>query len=567
MAADVRLIRAANGELTATVDGKHAHSRHNPSREASRATAETVRREPPCVVILGSGLGYHVRPIVDETSQTHVIAVEPLQALCDAGIRDGALAGLATNPRVSIVRTANELTSALNYRARSGFEVLAVRPDAEELAEARDAVRGFADRLDINRNTLRKFGRLWVRNLTRNVKHLAEARGVDSLAGAFTGVPALLLAAGPTLDQILPALPELAKRTLVIAVDTAIRPAIDAGVEPDIAVVVDPQYWNSRHLDRVQPGSTILVSEPATHPSTFRGFVQPYVLCSSLFPLGAAFEEVLGTFGTLGAGGSVATTAWDLARLLDCSAVFTAGLDLGFPDSRTHVQGSFFEHLCVAIGSRTATAESVVFRYTWGANPSPVPANGGGTLLSDRRMAVYRQWFAAQAGIGMATSSLTTGGAAIEGVDRASVDEVIQLPIARPQITKGLGDLHRRSATDVEARTSAVLHAVAGIAAGMRDLDRLGQQALLAIRQQQRRPADTVELSALAEIDAGISNHAHRDIASFLMQDVIARIDNGYGSASVTEQLQASEDLYLALSSGASAIADALDRTSSSSWE
>ena len=212
------------------------------------------------------------------------------------------------------------------------------------------------------------------------------------------GIPTLLLAAGPTLDQVLPHLRELARRCLVIAVDTAVSPARRAGIEPDFAVVVDPQYWNARHLDRIPPGRTLLVSEASAHPFVFRHFRPPLFLCSSLFPLGRSFEALLGAFGSLGAGGSVSTSAWDLARLLGTSQVYAAGLDLGFPGGRTHCRASFFEELALALGSRLQPAEGVIFRYlTWGANPAPIPCERRRRRSSPTAgWPIYRTWFASQ---------------------------------------------------------------------------------------------------------------------------------------------------------------------------
>ncbi|MFW5685589.1 MAG: hypothetical protein ACOC0O_02950, partial [Spirochaetota bacterium] len=56
--------------------GVYVHSRHDPAREARRALAELVRRDPPVVVLIGLGLGYHVRELVD-SSTADIIVFEP----------------------------------------------------------------------------------------------------------------------------------------------------------------------------------------------------------------------------------------------------------------------------------------------------------------------------------------------------------------------------------------------------------------------------------------------------------------------------------------------------------
>ena len=130
-------------------------------------------------------------------------------------------------------------------------------------------MESLADRREVNLNTLRRFGRLWVRNLLANLPLFLRAAGTRELEGLFAGMPALLLAAGPSLEPVLAVLPALAERLVLVAVDTSYRLCRQAGVKPDLLVTVDPQYWNSRHLDWAELEGILLASEPSVHPRTF----------------------------------------------------------------------------------------------------------------------------------------------------------------------------------------------------------------------------------------------------------------------------------------------------------
>lgn len=552
----IALREARSGDSTLEIDGRLVHSGHNPVREARRAMADVIRREPSALVLLGIGLGYHAAAVLAETGETRVLAFEPSREIAELAESHALEPHLSSN-RLLLVRSIEQLRSELPRVAGSGFDLheLPVCSDPPEITAARETVRRFADRLDINRNTLRRFGRLWIRNLCRNIPRMSRSVGVGLLQNAVPEVPTLLLAAGPTLDTLLPSLPALAERTVVVAVDTAIHPAIDAGVEPDFAVVVDPQYWNSRHLDRLSPGTIRLVAEPSTHPSIYERFREPAFLCSSLFPLGSAFEQAIGRFGSLGAGGSVATTAWDLCRLLGSSEIHVAGLDLGFPGNRTHVRGSFFETLAVGLARRLSPAEGIIFRYTWGANPELVPASGGGSVLSDRRMAVYRNWFEGQLREGSPpTRVLTSGGALVSGIEAIDVEQLLELPPQRGGIHAVLqtmdGELERRLAPDgIRERERAVIATASEIRVGLQELHALSLRALEVLESTRESDASD-SFQALATIDREIGNHREREIAGFLMQDVIARIENGFGSENTTEQILASKELYSALEAG-----------------
>ncbi|MFW6292847.1 MAG: motility associated factor glycosyltransferase family protein [Spirochaetota bacterium] len=552
---------------TLRIEGRYVHSRHDPAREARRAMADLARRDPPAVVMLGLGLGYHATFLLAHTDQAHVIAFEPSQAVIEMAHGAGTLPPPADHHRITIATTDEQFLSALSRYAAEGFAVfeLSGRTEADDaFAAAKTAAKSFASRVEINRNTLHRFGRLWVRNLCRNLPRLAGAASVTGLADAFRGLPALLLAAGPTLDQILPALPDLAARCVVIAVDTALDPALRAGVTPDFAVVVDPQYWNARHLDRVHLPDTVLVSEPSAHPRVFRSFPNAIHLCSSVFPLGRAFEESLGRFGSLGAGGSVATTAWDLARLLGATSIHVAGLDLGFPGGRTHCRGSFFEELALALALRTAPAEAVVFRYTWGADSVPVPANDGSALLSDRRMAIYRSWFASQLALPGAprTAAITRGGSSIAGLDVSSAEDIMRLPPKRDKIDARRRLLIDAPAPDAEPRLRRLLDQTVSMELELSDLVETASAASGEMERIRASHAagENVDFSPLKPIDDALGAHPAGAIGSFLVQEAIERVREGYGSSSIAEQIDASTAIYRGLAEAARFHAEELRR-------
>ncbi len=568
-AGDLRLETATNGSLTLIAAGRYLHSRHNPERDASRALEAAARREPAAMVLFGLGLGYHADYLIEHTESTRIIVFEPVAEIVAITTEHGSLARLRQSGRLTLATDSRSLAGILPQIAGEGFETF-VLPGTERLsneyAAARRVTDAFSRRLEINRNTLQRFGRLWVRNLCRNLDALAHAYGVTTLAGSFSDVPVLLLAAGPTLDQILPILPDLARRYLVVAVDTAIAPALRVGVHPDFAVVVDPQYWNTRHLDRMKAKGTMLVSEASAHPRVFQSFGAQTFLCSSVFPLGRAFEESIGRFGSLGAGGSVATTAWDLARLIGATEITLAGLDLGFPAGRTHCRSSYFEHLALLSGTRFTTAESVVFRYVWSAEPSPIAANDGGEILSDRRMEVYHRWFTEQISLPGAppTKTITVGGAAIEGVTRLSPELALDRPVQRDRIDRRRGDL-LRALPAPDGRRRGLLHARTDeLRRLLEDLQGAAEEAAAAVRRirRDRLSGQSVDFSPLVPLDRHLGRHPAGAIGSFLIQEAISQIRSGYGSADVAEQIDASLKMYEGLADSTAYHAEELKRAS-----
>lgn len=543
---DERLVveASAEGSPTARLAGAYLHSRRDPGREARRVIAEGVSQRATTILILGFGLGYHVDAALSIRSEAKVVVVIPSVSVFASALAARDLRHILENPRLVLLVQPSPETVAYALRAHESGELAVVPLRGERTESRRDywaaidaAVASYKHRREINRNTLIRFGRLWVRNLARNLRAFADARPVRELAGALRGFPALVLGAGPSLDRILPRLPELAKRMVVIAVDTALAPCLYAGVEPDFLVVVDPQYWNTRHLDRLRLEKTILISESSTHSRVFRLFRRlPTYFCSSLFPLGEYLEETVGERGRLGAGGSVSTTAWDFARYLGSREIVTAGVDLGFPERQTHCRGSFFEERAHLLSSRLSPAETQIFAYLYDADPYLVQATDGSQVLTDKRMVVYRWWFENQAAMHAEVRTLTTsaGGVRIAGVELVAMEELYRQPTMRVEIDRRI-ERYRHLGHGAEVGQCEKLEAsLAELDSALARLESAARRALSIVRRAEGS-ADVAEtLRLLDDIDQEIYATQNRRVPSFLMQDVIAELTEGSGGDAVT---------------------------------
>ncbi|HOX92815.1 MAG TPA: DUF115 domain-containing protein, partial [Spirochaetales bacterium] len=367
----------------------------------------------------------------------------------------------------------------------------------------------------INAATLKRFGRRWVRNLSANTHIFSSSDGIEAFAGAFSAMPAIVLAAGPSLDQVLPELTALRDRCLLICVDTALRSVLRYGVQPDITVVVDPQYWNARHLDRCSADASFLVTEPAVWPSVLRTNCRRVFTCSSLYPLGRYLDSAMGIHrGVLGAGGSVATSAWDLARLASCAPVYMAGLDLSFPDGKTHARASLFEQRSLNRGTRLHPGASDSFEAFRGGQPYEAVANDGSTVVTDKRLSLYAWWFSAKAARYPATPTynLSERGLAIPGLPSARLSDVLALPVIRPKLDAVLDAI--AMLPKPPDRSESLYAAIRGLVAELLRLADLADEAVSL--SSGRGSGGQAALARLSAIDTAMANSPAADVVGFL---------------------------------------------------
>ena len=529
-AAEAEGVITSSGLPGLKAGGIHLTSRRDPSRDAERIIERQFPRAPDYVVFLHFGLGYELEALWRRYPRTPVCVLEPdiplfLRAL---SLRD--FRHLFTDPALTLLLDTppEALGSLLNDRQHEEIRFVPLRSVArlhpDYLAKTAEWFRRFSSRREINRNTLKRFGRVWVRNLLANIPVLSRARPVGELEGLLEGKPCLILAAGPTLDEIGPHIEALRERMALIAVDTSAAWCAARKIDPDFLIVVDPQYWNTRHLDVLMTPQR-LISESSTHPGVFRRIQGSRYFASSLFPLGSYLEEPLKIYGALGAGGSVATTAWDFARFVGAGTIYFAGLDLGFPGMLTHYKGSLFEELAHLWSERTNGAMNQSFRYIRDGSPVTAASTGGIPIVSDRRLALYRWWFEnrlRESG-NPPTFTLSPNGVAIPGMDYADPAEALNLPPLRTELNTLLPALPDASAGNngrSEAPPGALDHealiheSLTHLDRMLADIEELCTEALAVCDAIVRGSATAGHLS---EIEARLSAHPAKDIAGFLI--------------------------------------------------
>jgi hypothetical protein len=418
------------------------HSKYNPEREAEQLVKEFSKNDFDAAVFLGFGLGYAPIAFAEKNPSTPLILIENNPLFLFAALNTLDFTKVFSHPNLIFVTKTNASTAVsvlANYKAERIKIYSSKAHTAHDPSFANEFLELFKRSLqkdEINTNTLEKFSRLWMKNSMANLPYLAKCDGVRKyrsallqLGGKATELPFVILAAGPSLETVLPHLSKLKESCVLVCVDTALHALVKAGVEPDFIVLVDPQYACARHLEFLKAKSSVLITESAAYPSVFRFECRETVMCSSLFPIGQYFESQLGQKGKLGAGGSVATTAWDFARTCGTRKIYIAGMDLGFPGKQTHIRGSQFEERAHRSSSRTHTAESDGIASLLGASPSLSKDYRGNSILTDKRMSLFAWWFESNCSTalkdGQTTFTLTPQSLAIPNISISSPQELL----------------------------------------------------------------------------------------------------------------------------------------------
>ena len=401
--APIEILPSKSNCPTAKEGGKFLHSAYNPLREAEQAAKSAKSSVPDCsgCTFFSCGLGYAPISYANLFPNDTIIIVEsdPRYFFTALSLVDWEPLFKHANFIIALGTGIDSVVSLIEHTA--GLKHTAISENASQSQHAADyfqALRSLIERnkrkVEINASTLEKFSKLWLKNTCRNLHFLAETDGVNIFKDSCPpDLPCIILAAGPTLEEVLPHLAELKKRAILIAVDTALRACLRAGVEPDFVILADPQYYAYRHIAGLESPSSILITESAAYPAVFRFKCKKIIMCASLFPLGQYIEKQIGSKGELVAGGSVSTTAWDFARFIGAKEIFCAGLDLGYPGLQTHIKGSTFEEAIHTKSTRLSTAEKLGSQILFGAGMSQETDYEDKPILTDSKMKMFAWWF------------------------------------------------------------------------------------------------------------------------------------------------------------------------------
>ncbi len=553
-----------SGYPTLSVRGTLIHSRYNPDRDAHRTVSLNGLFSRDGCFFAGCGLAYIPELYAQRYPSADLVIAEPDIFIFLSCLAARPVDRLLNHPSLVLaigippgdVLTLLEQTGRNDLPRYEASPLMASsQPWWNEFALLRERNR---KKRQINSNTLKRFGRRWLRNMCRNLPVITHLRGIEELAGLAAGLPVLVLAAGPSLDTILPLLPELREHMIIIAVDTAVRGCVSVGVHPDFIVVVDPQYWNYRHLDGLSCPESIVITESATWPAVFRFTCKAIFICSSLFPLGKFIEERTVPHAELGAGGSVSTSAWDFARYLGAENIVMAALDLGYPGKKTHFTGGLFEEWAHSTSGRLGPAETALYRYLAEARLQDSRDYNGDRVLTDTRLSLFVWWFESRIARHPRppTLTITPQSTRIPGVTVVPVRELLTGSPVRPEIRARLAAI-----PDTPVTENSYAAAMAELVQSLEEIRHLSEQGIEACTRHQsgRTPLEQQHaLEMLDRIDHKILAHPAKEIVAM----VFTYAEESRSGTMPEHPVQQSHALYTALAEAVTVNLDGLKKFS-----
>ena len=406
---NISLIKTKSGNYTIEISFKNSkitlHSKFNPLSEVNRIIDLKLSGLEDTIIIIGFELGYLPESVINKYPDVNIFIFEPSLRVLKKALEARDLTWILSHKNIKIVVGRTKIDDSILgnhtiYRPSLLSLSSYKRAFPEFSKKITDSYDRYIQKNNINIATLKRFDRLWTKNSFKNAKYFFSKPGITLLKNFFNGeIGALVIGAGPSIEKDIDIIKRFKHHFILISVDTAFRPLIKYGVIPDFVVSVDPQYINSLSLnpsfykDIDASKMPILIVDPAVYPSTIRNYPGKIVLTSSIFPPGKIIEYFSEYKGSIAAGGSVAVTAFDFARIVGANPIIITGLDLSYKNDQSHIKGSFVDLYRIVITNKFNTLQTQFIKYLIGGIPIKTTNNRGELCYTDKRMFLYKSWF------------------------------------------------------------------------------------------------------------------------------------------------------------------------------
>lgn len=182
------------------------------------------------------------------------------------------------------------------------------------------------------------FGKKWFRNCLLNLFHVPKQKVV---------IPALneavIIGAGPSLNQNIKKLKSLQGKIPLIAVDTALPLLNQGGVIPDIVISMDAQSYSYLHFLKKPLQASLFLYDLCSSPFISRQGKQR-LFCHNRHPLAAYLAEKVPFMQALNpCAGNVSAYALALAKEKEASCLYLCGMDFQFKNLIPYARESYID--------------------------------------------------------------------------------------------------------------------------------------------------------------------------------------------------------------------------------
>lgn len=245
-----------------------------------------------------------------------------------------------------------------------------------------------------------------------------ESNSLEEIRGKFKGVPAFIVASGPSLEKNIEELKKVKGKGLILACDASYEICKKFEIHPDVIATIEriektyKYFYENKEFDE----RTVLVAPSLIWPETFCDFKGKKILISKEDGgIDSWWNRQFDNVKHLSSGMSCANLAFSLALEMGCEPIVFVGQDLAYTDDKYH---SDIVHAAME-GKNEIQKDS---------DDLYVEAMDGGKIRTSFVLNIFRLWFENRILLNQNRKVInaTEGGAMIHGCENAKLKDVVE---------------------------------------------------------------------------------------------------------------------------------------------
>ena len=313
------------------------HSNQNPWQEAETFAESCSENEIFHYTIIGFGLGYHIIKMLQKDARYQVTVLEPDIHILGCAFQYMDLSPALTEKRFQLIFSP-DLQDLGKYVDARQSKLMIHYPTMMTLENKK--TQNILKDYFLQMSSVEEQKQYLEENFYYNM--LRKDISLDSFQEDFKNKTVIYLGGGPSTETKLPDIKAFLKvtpDTVTICAGKVYRMLLAQGFVPDYVIITDAKpglSWQLRDIHKTLSKLLYLSTASRDAVNAFCGetiiFFQKDVKDSEDF----ANANGLTLFET---GGSVSTAAVDIALRLGCKSLITTGLDLAYPENKSHAFG------------------------------------------------------------------------------------------------------------------------------------------------------------------------------------------------------------------------------------
>ncbi|MBU1109266.1 MAG: DUF115 domain-containing protein [Candidatus Riflebacteria bacterium] len=354
---------AKNGSVTLAI--KHndklyqIHSRYDPQREATQQVLGMNLVNPKIILVLGLGLGYHIKACLEEFKNTNlfIVVIEKDVEAFRAALENVDMSDLLNSDKIRWVigvpeedgyAVLHEMIKQAGITLQLFLKTLQVlihpvidKIHSEYNLHMLKCFREAAHSIIFNYGNCPQDSMVGVENIMKNLATIIKSPGVKDLYGAFKGVPGVIVSTGPSLDKNIKDLCGVSDKAVVISADSALKVLFKHGITPSAAASLERNLHVATMFSELPEDykkKIWLAATPVIRKESYDAWQGPTFMVYRAF---AHFDWINMPKGTLLVGPSCSNLAFKVLEALGCDPIILVGQDCAFESAeKTHAESA-----------------------------------------------------------------------------------------------------------------------------------------------------------------------------------------------------------------------------------